>query len=248
MTRIILYLSFACYWAWALPDKKDIKIFLAGDSTMSIKDTSAYPEHGWGMPFVYFWDQSVSVVNKARNGRSTRTFIEEGLWKSIMDGAGAGDFVFIQFGHNDEVMEKKSYTTPDSFAANLKRFVVETRSKHATPVLLTPVARRKFDEFGKPVDTHQAYAEIVRNVAMEMKVSFIDLNALSLQLYADLGEDKSKMLFVQLEPGEHPNYPSGKIDNTHFNEYGARLVAQLVLAEIKTKLPELAVRINKPKK
>src|SRR6185436_19442040 len=118
--------------AFALPEKKKIKIFMAGDSTMSIKETKAYPETGWGMPFVYFWDSSVTVVNRAKNGRSTKSFINEGLWKTIYDEAGAGDYVFIQFGHNDESKDKgERYATPDTFRMNLVRFVKETRSKGA---------------------------------------------------------------------------------------------------------------------
>ena len=89
-----------------LPEKKNISIFLAGDSTIAIKETKAYPETGWGMPFVFFWDSSVTVVNKAKNGRSTKTFISEGLWQSIVDDAKEGDYVFIQFGHNDESVDK----------------------------------------------------------------------------------------------------------------------------------------------
>ena len=120
--------------AFALPEKKKIKIFLAGDSTMSIKETKAYPETGWGMPFVYFWDSTVTVVNKAKNGRSTKTFISEGLWKSIYDEAVPGDYVFIQFGHNDEVRSKESYTTEKDFESNLIRFVTETRNKKASNI------------------------------------------------------------------------------------------------------------------
>src|SRR6187431_2989681 len=99
--------------AFALPEKKKIKIFMAGDSTMSIKETKAYPETGWGMPFGYFFDSTVSIVNKAKNGRSTRTFISEGLWQSIISNVKDGDYVIIQFGHNDESKEKTDrYTTP----------------------------------------------------------------------------------------------------------------------------------------
>src|SRR5689334_12833438 len=101
------------------PEPKKINIFMAGDSTMAIKDTRAFPETGWGMPFVYFWDSSVAVINKAKNGASTRTFREDGLWQSILEHEEAGDYVFIQFGHNDEVPAKKSYTTPLEFQDNL---------------------------------------------------------------------------------------------------------------------------------
>ncbi|MCU0404786.1 MAG: rhamnogalacturonan acetylesterase [Chitinophagaceae bacterium] len=246
MIKLIVYIIFAWHWIAFLPDHQKIKIYLAGDSTMSIKDISTYPEHGWGMPFVYFWDSSVTVVNKAKNGRSTRTFKEEGLWKSITDNLSEGDYVFIQFGHNDEVIEKKSFTPPDSFASNLRTFVKDVRLKKATPVLLTPVARRKFDENLKPVDTHESYAAIVKTIAAEQRVQLIDLNTLSLRMYEEMGADKSALLFVQLKPGEHPYYPKGKMDNTHFNELGARMVAQLVLEQIRLKMPDLAERIYKP--
>jgi lysophospholipase L1-like esterase len=128
--------------------KKHIKVYLIGDSTMAIKETKAYPETGWGMPFSIFFDSTVTVDNRAKNGRSSRTFIEEGLWKPVVDHLEEGDYVFIQFGHNDEVSTKKSFTTEAEFKNNLERYITETRSKKAIPVLLTPVARRKFDSTG----------------------------------------------------------------------------------------------------
>ena len=235
--------------AFALPEKKKITVFLAGDSTMSIKEKKAYPETGWGMPFAYFWDSTVTVVNRAKNGRSTKTFISEGLWKSITDEVKEGDYVFIQFGHNDESVEKKErYATPDTFKMNLTRFISETRAKKAIPVLLTPVSRRKFDKEGHAVETHQQYSALVKEVAAETGVLFIDLDAKSRALYEQFGPENSKWLFLQLKPGEHPNYPDGKEDNTHFNELGARLIAQLVLAELRPLVPELAERIVVPVK
>lgn len=232
-----------------LPDKKKIKIFLAGDSTMSIKETKAYPETGWGMPFAYFWDSTVTVVNRAKNGRSTKTFLSEGLWKSIYEEASPGDYVFIQFGHNDEAKEKgERYATPDTFRMNLTRFVKEIREKWATPILFTPVSRRKFDTSGVAIETHKEYSAYVKEVAAKENVLFIDLDTKSRELYQQFGKGDSKLLFLQLKPGEHPNYPDGKEDNTHFNELGARLIAQLVLKEIKTTIPELAERIIAPVK
>ena len=234
--------------AFTSPAKKKIKIFLAGDSTIAIKETKAYPETGWGMPFVYFWDSTVTVVNRAKNGRSTKTFLSEGLWKSIYDEAGEGDYVFIQFGHNDESPDKKErYATPDTFKMNLTRFIRETREKKAIPVLLTPVSRRKFKD-GKAVNTHEIYSGLTREVAREQQAAFIDLDEKSKALYEKWGEEYSKKLFLQLEPGEHPNYPEGKVDNTHFTELGARLIAQLVLKEIKSQMPDLAERIIVPVK
>ncbi|MCX6315782.1 MAG: rhamnogalacturonan acetylesterase [Bacteroidetes bacterium] len=228
----------------AFPAKKKIKIFMAGDSTMSIKETKAYPETGWGMPFVYFWDSTVTVVNRAKNGRSTKTFISEGLWKSVYDEAGEGDYVFIQFGHNDESVEKKErYATPDTFKMNLNRFIREAREKKATPILFTPVSRRKFDKTGNAILTHEQYSALVKEVAVETGVHFIDLDEKSRALYQQMGEEHSKLLFLQLQPGEHPNYPEGKTDNTHFTELGARLIAQLVLKELRALNIELTERV-----
>lgn len=243
LAGVILLFSFI------LPQKKKIKIFMAGDSTMSIKEKKVYPEAGWGMPFAHFWDSSVTVVNRAKNGRSTKTFINEGLWKSIMDEANEGDYVIIQFGHNDEAKDKgERYATPDTFKMNLTRFLKETRSKKATPILLTPVSRRKFDKEGNAIETHKEYSALTKEVANDQNVLFIDLDEKSRALYQQFGEENSKLLFLQLLPGEHPNYPDGKVDNTHFNELGARLIAQLVLKEIRNLDTGLASRIVTPVK
>ncbi len=247
MKKIIPFFVFLLLVSFA-PDQKKIKIFLAGDSTMSIKLEKNFPETGWGMPFIHFWNENLTVVNKAKNGRSTKTFLSEGLWKQIMDEATAGDYVFIQFGHNDEVKSKiNSYTTPEEFTSNLKKYIGDAREKKMIPVLMTPVARRKFDATGKIEQTHQEYSALVRKVAEEEKLLFIDLDAESMQLYQQFGVEQSKLLFCQLKPGEHPNYPDGKEDNTHFNELGARLIAQLVLKEIRTTIPDLLSYINTKK-
>ncbi len=228
------------------PQQKNIKVYLIGDSTMSNKETKAYPETGWGMPFVYFFDATVTVDNRAKNGRSTKTFISENLWQSVMNDLKEGDYVFIQFGHNDEVKEKtERYTTPAEYKNNLIRFVSETRSKKATPILLTPVTRRQFDSAGHIVETHEIYSNLVRSVAKEQNVPLIDLDKKSQALLQQYGAENSKLLFDWLEPSEHPNYPEGRQDNTHFNELGARKIAQLVLEGIKALHLELADRIVK---
>jgi lysophospholipase L1-like esterase len=239
-------LSLLLLMAFSFPQQKKIKVYLIGDSTIAIKEPKAYPETGWGMPFVYFFDASVEVDNRAKNGRSTKTFIAEGLWQPVADNLREGDYVFIQFGHNDEVKTKKSYSTEEEFQANLKRYVTETRRKKGIPILLTPVARRKFDESGKRESTQDVYAQLVRNVAREQKVPLIDLDQKSQELLQQFGPETSKLLFLQLAPGEHPNYPGGKDDNTHFNELGARKMAQLVYAEIKNLNLDLTSRFVKP--
>src|SRR5437870_4741569 len=131
----------------AMPANKKITIWLVGDSTMSKKDVKAYPETGWGMPFVNFWDSTVKVDNRAVNGRSSKSFIAENRWQPVVDNLQEGDYVFIQFGHNDESKDKgERYSTPEEFKANLTRYVLDTKNKKAIPVLITPVGRRKFDE------------------------------------------------------------------------------------------------------
>ena len=244
MKKLLLVLGLFTM-AFATPPKR-LNVWLIGDSTMSIKETKAYPETGWGMPFANFFDSTVVVDDRAKNGRSTRTFIEEGLWKPVVESLAEGDYVFIQFGHNDEVETKKSYTSPEQFTANLTRYVSEARGKKAIPVLLTPVARRKFDSSGNVQGTHDRYAELVREVAKKNNVPLIDLDVKGQALIQQFGVEGSKMLFNHLQPGEHPNYPDGKADDTHFSELGARKVAELVLAEIKNQKMSLADCIYQP--
>ena len=245
--NILLLFTALSLFSYVLIQKKKITVYLVGDSTISIKEITAYPETGWGMPFAHFFDSTVIVDNRAKNGRSTKTFLEENLWQPVVDSLNEGDYVFIQFGHNDEVKEKVGrYTTVEEFKINLLRYINDSRRKKAIPVLVTPVARRKFDGNGKVVETHPLYSDAVREVATQQKITLIDLDQRSQALLQQFGPEFSKYLYLQLQPGEHPNYPDGRDDNTHFSEWGARKVAQIVLAEIKTSKLELADRIIKP--
>jgi lysophospholipase L1-like esterase len=241
-----LFVVFLISCSFILSKEKKTKVYLIGDSTISIKDKRAYPETGWGMPFAGFFDSTIVVDNRAKNGRSTRTFLEEGLWKPVEENLQEGDYVFIQFGHNDEVETKKSFSTKEQFTANLIKYVAETRAKKGLPVLLTPVARRKFDATGKIVGTHDVYAELVRSVAKQLNVPLIDLDVKSQVMYQQLGVEGSKLLFNHLQPGEHPNYPDGKVDDTHFSELGARKMATIVLGEIRNMKLDLANHIYSP--
>jgi lysophospholipase L1-like esterase len=228
-----------------VPAKKNITIWLIGDSTMSKKEIRAYPETGWGMPFSNFWDSTVTIENRAVNGRSTKSFLAENRWQPVVDKLQEGDYVFIQFGHNDESKEKgERYTTPEEFRQNLLKYVTEAKARKAIPVLFTPVARKKFDENGKVKESHGVYPQMVKEVAAENNVLLIDLNEKSKLLYEQYGPETAKLLFNYLEPGEHPNYPDGKQDDTHFSELGARKIAELILKEIRASIPELAARIK----
>jgi lysophospholipase L1-like esterase len=201
---------------------------------------------GWGMPFAKFFDSTVSVINKAVGGESTRTFIEEKLWQPVSGKLKAGDYLLIQFGHNDEIPSKESYTTPKDFKSNLTRFIKEARNKKAFPVLITPVARRKFDESGKIQDVHVVYAGLMREVANENHVPLIDLNKKSQELLQQFGPEKSKALFVAL--GANPWVPKDQEDITHFNEFGAAQMAAIVLEESKALKLEWTNRTIQPQR
>jgi lysophospholipase L1-like esterase len=240
----ISLLSVVVFILFAFQQKQKITVYLIGDSTMADKKVIAYPETGWGMPFHYFFDSTVTVDNRAQNGRSTKTFIEEGRWQPVVNNLHEGDYVFIQFGHNDEVSTKKSYTTPADFTANLEKFVNESRSKKAFPVLITPVTRRKFDSNGKIEETHAEYTELVKDVAKKLNVPLIDLDNESQELVQQFGPDDSKYLYNYLDPGENPHYPDGHADDTHFSELGARKMAEIVLHDIEKLNLELASHIR----
>src|SRR6266478_1081587 len=215
--------------------RRPITIYLAGDSTMAQKLPAKRPETGWGeMLEKFFQDDKVKIENRAQNGRSTRTFIGENRWQGIVDQLQPGDYVFIQFGHNDESKEKTDrYTPPADYRNNLIKFVSDARARKAFPVLLTPVMRRRFNDKGEVQDTHGEYPDIVRGVATEYDVPLIDMHRRSAVVLAQFGPEKSRSLFLQLKPNENPNYPKGIEDNTHFNPLGADIMARLAVDGIR---------------
>lgn len=249
LNKATLLMLLSCF-AFVTPPKKKIKVWMIGDSTMCLYEPSRAPLTGWGMPFATFFDSSVIVDNRAKGGRSTRTFISENRWQPISDSLQADDYLLIQFGHNDEAKEEKykdRYTSPEDYRTNLIRFVTEAKAKHANPILITPVTRRYFDTKGNIKETHTIYSAMVREVAKVQQVPMIDLDEMSRLMLQQLGDEHSKLLFNHLLPCEHPNYPEGIKDDTHFNEFGARRIAQLVLADMKRQHLELIERIVMPK-
>lgn len=227
---LILFLN-----AFAFAQKSPVVVYLAGDSTMAEKKPDKRPETGWGEFLAQYFDaEKVRIENHAQNGRSTRTFISENRWQAIVDKLKKGDYVFIQFGHNDESKEKVDrYTSPEDYRKNLIRFVTEVRAKKAFPVLLTPVMRRRFDKDGKFFDSHGEYPDIVRAVAKEYKVALIDMHRASEAVLVKYGAEASRKLFLQLKAGENANYPNGIEDNTHFNPQGAEEMAKLAVEGIR---------------
>jgi lysophospholipase L1-like esterase len=226
----------------AVSARQPITVYLAGDSTMAEKLPEKRPETGWGEALQQFFNpDKVRIDNHAKNGRSTRTFIEEKLWQGIIDKLKKGDFVFIEFGHNDAAKDRSDrYTPPEDYRKNLVRFITEVRDKQATPVLLTPVMRRRFDKDSKFQDSHGQYPDIVRAVASENRVPLIDMHRKSEKVLIQYGAEESRKLFLQLKPNENVNYPQGIEDNTHFSPLGADVMARLVLEGIRELKLELA--------
>lgn len=215
---------------FGLSGDRNIRIFLIGDSTMADKSLIGNPERGWGQVFPMFFTDGVEIENHARNGRSTKSFLAEGRWQTVYEKLQPGDYVFIQFGHNDSKKEDSTRFADarTSYRDNLIRFIRETRSKQAIPVLLTPVTRRSFDTKGVLVDKHGEYPIVVREVAASEHVALIDMHKKSLQLVERLGPEASKNLYMWVQPGLFSAIKSGKEDNTHFTFAGARTMAGLV--------------------
>ncbi len=215
-------------------DTKPVTIFLVGDSTMADKPIEGNPERGWGMVLPSYFNSNIKIENHARNGRSSRTFAKEGRWAFLMNRISTGDYVVIQFGHNDEVETKTSYTTPADFKANFERMVKDVRSKNAYPILCTSVARRSFDSLTNAlVDTHPVYPNIIREVAKNMNVPLIDMQRRSEDVLRTYGPEKSKSLFLHIQPGVWKAMPQGRTDNTHFSELGAMEMAKCFADGIK---------------
>jgi len=244
MKKIFLSMIFAL--AFSTAALAQITVYLAGDSTCANKTPDKRPETGWGeMMQQYFDVAKVKIENHAQNGRSTKSFIAEGRWQAIVEKLKKGDYVFVQFGHNDESKDKgERYTPPDQYRVNLIRFISDVKGKGANIVLLTPVMRRRFDKAGNFVDTHGEYPDIVRSVAKEYKVPLIDMHRKSEAVIKSYGVEGSRSLFLQLKPGENPNYPNGVEDNTHFRPAGAEEMAKIAIGGIKENKLKIAKYIK----
>jgi lysophospholipase L1-like esterase len=214
------------------------RIHLVGDSTMADKPRDkANPETGWGMPFRRFFRDSSIIVNHAVNGRSTTSFIAEGKWKAVVAELHRGDFVIIQFGHNDAKIEDSlRYAAPrGAYQDNLRRMIRASRSVGAIPMLATSVARRRWNEPGEFYDAHGDYPPAMRDVAAELNVPLLEMHKLTMEMVRGHGVEGSKMMYLHIPPGSDPKYawkPDGWNDDTHFSEYGAQRVAELAVQEI----------------
>ncbi|WP_437577581.1 rhamnogalacturonan acetylesterase [Sorangium sp. So ce887] len=212
---------------------KAVKIYMIGDSTMSVYGSDLYPRMGWGQPLGSLFDaRCATVVDKALSGRSSKSFFDEGAWTPIKSALQSGDYVMIQFGHNDEKRDDPTrYTDPQTtYKQYLTTYVNDTRAKEATPILLTSINRNKWSG-GELSDTHGAYPPAARELASSLDVDLIDLTALTETYFERIGQDETAKLFLIFTAGQSPNYPSGVTDNTHLQETGARAIGQLAMAD-----------------
>lgn len=267
-TRIFLAALTLLMLTSAFTMRKTVTVFMIGDSTMANKDTTGgKQERGWGMMLQQYFKSGVVVDNHAVNGRSSKSFIDEGRWDVVLSKMKPGDYVIIQFGHNDEKPAADRHTDPGTtFDANLRRFVLESRAKGGIPILCNAVVRRNFyrqvdssvdDESLRNttyedekvnsdtlIDTHGAYLLSPKNVARELDVPFIDANRVTHDLEQGMGIEGSRRLHMWFRPGEHPSVPKGRKDNTHYNVYGATVVAGLLAEEISHQVPALKKKMD----
>lgn len=216
-------------------------IFVAGDSTAATYSKSRAPMTGWAQVLNHYTRPGVRVENRAVGGRSTKSFRAEKRWERILNDLKPGDFVMIQFGHNDQKKDHPSvYAAAETeYRNNLKRFIAEVREKKANPLLLTSVARRLFNKQGNLLQSLGEYPQVTREVARETGTPLIDANKLTTDWLVQAGPEGSIAFFTHVKPGEFPAYPKGSKDNTHFREKGAEAVAKMIVEEAKRQKLEI---------
>lgn len=209
--------------------------YLIGDSTVSLYSSTLYPRMGWGQVFQNYFNSSLTVSDKARSGRSSKSFYDEGAWSPVKSVLKSGDYVFIQFGHNDEKTDPVLHTDPyTTYQQYLSIYIDDARSKGAIPILVTPVERNSWSN-GTIKATHGNYPDAVRKLASSKSVPLIDLTAGSTARYISLGQTYTTWnVFMNLYAGQYPNYPNGNADNTHFQQNGADIIARLVVGAIRS--------------
>ncbi|WHX48504.1 rhamnogalacturonan acetylesterase [Paenibacillus woosongensis] len=210
------------------PAPNTLTLFLAGDSTVTDQPEDGYPYAGWGQLLPALFKHDVCVDNHAQSGRSSRSFIEEGRLEAILQLIKPGDFLMLQFGHNDEKPDPRGTDPFTTYKQHLLRYIEAAREKRAYPVLVTPVHRRYFNPDGTLSDTHGDYITAMQELAAETDTPLIDLAARSKRLFETAGPEGCKDLFMWVYPGEYMNFPAGVQDNTHFQEQGGEAIARLI--------------------
>ena len=210
-------------------------IYWAGDSTVQFNNIFTFPQTGLGQELGRYLKHGIRIENYAKNGRSTKSFLDEGRFGKIADGLSEGDFLFIEFGHNDEKKEDPSrYTEPlGAYYENLKFMADAARDKKAYPVLITPLERRKFEGGKLKVSAHAPYVEAMKKLSADEGIPLIDLNAKSRIALEEAGDTKSREWYVHVPAGVYPAFPEGKEDDTHLQWKGAIFYAGLIAEGLK---------------
>lgn len=221
MKKLIVILSVICL-TFDSYDYRPVHIFMIGDSTMANKPDRDIPEYGWGQILHHFFNDSVKVENYAKNGRSSKSFIDEGIWDKVIAKVQKDDYIIIQFGHNDQKKDTARHTSPfNTYIKNLKKYIDETKQKGAIPILCSSIVRRHFNENCTLLDTHGDYLIAVRQVAQKKGVYFIDMEAKTRKLVEEMKIENSKQLFLHFKSGIYPHRQKGLEDNTHLSQLDA---------------------------
>jgi len=216
---------------------------MIGNSTMADKPfNDGNPEKGWGQIIPLYFKEGIKIENHAVNGRSTKSFIDEGRWDSVVSKIKVGDYVIMEFGHNDAKKDdpKRFADANTDYKWNLEKFINDTREKGGIPILTTPIVRRRFDEQGKFYDVHGDYPKVVRQLSAEMEVMLLDLHKKSEEYIIKLGVERSKKFYLHIDADEYSSLPEGKTDDTHLSPTGAFRICDFAADEIKLKIPQLA--------
>lgn len=245
--KLLLLLAVLLFACKANIGRGKVTIHTIGDSTMANKpNPDINPERGWVQVLAPYFNENVQIKNYAVNGRSTKSFRERGHWQPVLDALQPGDYVFIQFGHNDgKETDPERYTNPQtSYRYNLIRYIEEARSKGAVPILFSSIARRKFNKEGVLLDAHGNYTLVARLVASELKVPFFDMQYLTENLEMCYGVEGSKKLHLHFAKGDNEFFPDGIDDNTHLSVLGANEIAKIFVSELKRQKHPLQKYLN----
>lgn len=212
------------------------RIFWAGDSTVKQNYYMSFPQTGIGQAYGLFLKKNIKIENFAENGRSTKSFIDEGRLDYIDKAIKEGDFLYIQFGHNDEKPDEARHT--DSFTSyqdNLRKFVEVARRHKAYPLFITSLYRRLFNDDKKTLveGTHKDYPQAMIALAGELNVPVVDLCSLSRKKIEEAGYETTKQWFLHVPAGVYPNFPDGKEDNSHLKYEGAYVFSHIIADEVK---------------
>lgn len=227
---------------------QDFTIHLMGDSTCAEKDLSkGSPERGWGMMLQNFLDNDVRVINYARNGRSTKSFRDLGHWDAVKSAIRPGDYVFIQFGHNDAKKDDpvRYAEAWGAYSENLRAYIDTVRLMGATPVLLTPTSRRWFKDGRLDRDCHKDYPAAMKAVASEKGAILLDITSATMDWLESLGDEASRPYYMHLPAGRYASHPDGHTDNTHTNARGARKITEIICDSIRVRIPEIGKHLTR---